>query len=465
MAFQGQEPKLGGALLRRCRTVATATTSAIILTLALFAAQSAHADYTAIVIDVTNGNVLFERGADTQKYPASLAKMMTLYMAFDAIERGDITMETEWSVSSRASQQPPSKLGLRSGDTIAVQDAIMSLMTKSANDVATVVAEGLSGSEWQFAQDMTAKAQQLGMTRTRFGNASGLPDESMVSTARDMATLALRLQNDFPQYYELFSTTSYTYRGNTYGNHNKLLGVVEGVDGLKTGYTQAAGWNLAASAVRDGRRIVAVLMGGKSRLWRDERMKQLIGEGYVIAASLDRDVPLPEGHPLRGQPVMVASLEVTPAIPTTTAVVSDAPLVITSTQFSAGGVPYPVAHPTRGDVVPTSAFSIDTIAQAIDTGGQTALLSTAQGSAEEQPWAMQVGAYSKFENAYQAIDTAEYHLRDVMGEVAAVVTSSETEAGEFYRARFVGLSEDQARQGCRVLASRNLPCAVVRFGL
>ncbi len=443
--------------MRRCRA---ALLGVVVLAAALAGAQAAQAGYTAIVVDTTNGNVLFERGADTQKYPASLTKMMTIYMVFDAVERGEITMDTEWSVSSRASQQPPSKLGLRSGSTITVRNAVMALMTKSANDVATVVAEGMSGTEWQFAQDMTAKARELGMTRTQFGNASGLPDESMVSTARDMATLAMRLQDDFPQYYDLFSTTSFTYNGQTYGNHNKLLGVVDGVDGMKTGYTRAAGWNLAASAIRDGRRIVAIIMGGKSRIWRDERMKQLIGEGYVIAARLDLEVPLPDGHPLREQPIMVASVEVTQE---TVATLPATPTAVT--EFSAGGVPYPKTHPTRETML-AGAFSIDNIARAIDGGdGETPLLTTAQGSAEATPWAMQVGAYSQFENAYQAIDTAEFHLRDVMGEVAAVVTSSETEAGEFYRARFVGLSEDQARQGCQILMSRNLPCAVVRFGL
>ncbi|MEM7122942.1 MAG: D-alanyl-D-alanine carboxypeptidase family protein [Pseudomonadota bacterium] len=441
--------------MRRCRA---ALLGVVVLVAAFSAAQVAQAGYTAIVIDTTNGTVLYERGADTQKYPASLTKMMTIYMVFDAIEQGEITMDTEWTVSSRASQQPPSKLGLSSGSTITVRNAVMALMTKSANDVATVVAEGMSGTEWQFAQDMTDKARDLGMTRTQFGNASGLPDESMVSTARDMATLAMRLQDDFPQYYDLFSTTSFTYNGQTYGNHNKLLGVVDGVDGLKTGYTRAAGWNLAASAMRDDRRIVAIIMGGKSRIWRDERMKQLIGEGYVIAARLDLEVPLPDGHPLREQPIMVASAD---AAQVPAATLPATPMAVT--EFSAGGVPYPKAHPTRETML-AGAFSIDNIARAID-GSETPLLTTAQGSAEETPWAMQVGAYSQFENAYQAIDTAEFHLRDVMGEVAAVVTSSETEAGEFYRARFVGLSEDQAREGCQILMSRNLPCAVVRFGL
>jgi len=445
MAIPRQSRRFGGVTRKGWRGALTGLAALVLLVMAVGTAQ---AGYTAFVIDVTNGNVLYERGADTQKYPASLTKMMTLYMVFSALERGDIDMDTEWTVSTRANQQPPSKLGLGVGSTIAVRDAIMALMTKSANDVATVVAEGMSGTEWQFAQDMTAKARQLGMSRTTFGNASGLPDDSMVSTARDMATLALHLQNDFPQYYDLFSTRSFTYRGQTYGNHNKLLGVVEGVDGLKTGYTQAAGWNLAASAMRDGRRIVAVLMGGKSRIWRDERMKQLIGEGYVIAARLDRDVPLPDEHPLRSEQVMVAGLIETPA--------QVYPRVV-------GGIPVPLPHPTRETAL-ASAFSINTIAQAIGEDG-TPLLTTAQGSVDDAPWAMQVGAYSKFENAYSAIDMAESHLHDVMGEVATVVTSSQTENGEFYRARFVGLSESQAREGCRILVEKNLPCAVVRFGI
>lgn len=393
--------------------------------------SAARADYSAIVLDATNGNILYQRNADTKRYPASLAKIMTLYLAFEQLQSGVITMDTEWTASARAAAQPPTNVGLRVGDTIKVRDAIMTLVTKSANDVATVVAEGIGGTEWQFAQMMTAKAHELGMRNTVFANASGLPDSSMVSTARDISILSLRLQSDFPQFYPLFSTRSFTYRGNTYGNHNKLLGVVDGVDGIKTGFTNAAGWNLAASAIRDGRRIVAVVMGGQSRIWRDNRMKELLGDGFIIAAELDTPAPIPGVHPTRGDGVVaVAALD--PALP------------------------LPDLRPA--DTV-VALGEYDNAAQD-SLGGFV----TAQGSVEDLPWAVQVGAFSQFANAYRALDEAELVLNPIFGgKGTSVVTAAENEGATLYRARFVNLSESQAREGCRVLAARNLSCAVVRY--
>ncbi|MDA0952896.1 MAG: D-alanyl-D-alanine carboxypeptidase, partial [Proteobacteria bacterium] len=392
---------------------------------------AARADYSAIVLDATNGNILYQRNADTKRYPASLAKMMTLYLAFEQLQNGTVTMDTEWTASARAQAQPPTEVGLRAGDTIKVRDAIMALITKSANDVATVVAEGIGGTEWQFAQMMTAKARELGMRNTVFANASGLPDNSMVSTARDISILSLRLQSDFPQLYPLFATRSFTYRGNTYGNHNKLLGVVDGVDGIKTGFTNAAGWNLAASAIRDGRRIVAVVMGGQSRIWRDNRMKELLGEGFIVAVELDTPAPIPGVHPTRGDGI-VAVAAVDPALPLPDARPAD-------TVVALGEYDNAAQDPQGGFV-------------------------TAQGSVEDLPWAVQVGAFSQFANAYRALDEAELVLNPIFGgKGTSVVTAAENDGATLYRARFVNLSESQAREGCRVLAARNLSCAVVRY--
>ncbi|MDA1070550.1 MAG: D-alanyl-D-alanine carboxypeptidase [Proteobacteria bacterium] len=392
---------------------------------------AARADYSAIVLDATNGNILYQRNADTKRYPASLAKMMTLYLAFEQLQNGTVTMDTEWTASARAQAQPPTEVGLRAGDTIKVRDAIMALITKSANDVATVVAEGIGGTEWQFAQMMTAKARELGMRNTMFANASGLPDDSMVSTARDISILSLRLQSDFPQLYPLFATRSFTYRGNTYGNHNKLLGVVDGVDGIKTGFTNAAGWNLAASAIRDGRRIVAVVMGGQSRIWRDNRMKELLGEGFIVAVELDTPAPIPGVHPTRGDGI-VAVAAVDPALPLPDARPAD-------TVVALGEYDNAAQDPQGGFV-------------------------TAQGSVEDLPWAVQVGAFSQFANAYRALDEAELVLNPIFGgKGTSVVTAAENDGATLYRARFVNLSESQAREGCRVLAARNLSCAVVRY--
>jgi D-alanyl-D-alanine carboxypeptidase len=394
--------------------------------------------YTAIVIDATNGNILYQHDADKERYPASLTKMMTLYMIFDALENGTVTPDTMFSVSAHAEAMQPSELGLVEGNSISVDDSIMALMTKSANDVAATVAEGLAdGSEWRFGVMMTEQARELGMSNTTFTNASGWHDDDMMSTARDMAILSLRLQSDFPQYYHLFATTSWTYQGNgqTYGSHNKLLGVVDGVDGLKTGYTRPAGWNLAASAVVDGRRIVAVVMGGETRVWRDQRMTELIGEGFIIAAELDRVVPVPGIHPMRGDNgTQFASLE---------------PLT-----FDA------IPQPETNEV--DAATFEDLVASALNL--ENGEFAPEQGSGGDLPWAVQVGAFSEFENAYRALDTAETYLASIIGGHASnVVTAAESAGSTLYRARIINLSESQARAGCKELYARDLPCAVVRY--
>lgn len=235
---------------------------------------------TSIVVEHGSGTVVSESGADTVTYPASLTKMMTLYLAFEALRAGRIEMATRLPVSPEAARQPPSKLGLRPGSTIRVDDAIRALAVKSANDVAVVLAEGIGGSEARFAQLMTYRARELGMTRTRFVNASGLPDEQQRTTARDMATLAGRLLTDFPEYYGFFGLPYFVWRGRTYHNHNRLLGIYPGMDGLKTGYIRASGYNLAASAVRNGRRLVAVVLGGSTSGERNREMVRLLDEAF-----------------------------------------------------------------------------------------------------------------------------------------------------------------------------------------
>ena len=217
------------------------------LLLPVASANTAQAKYASLVLDADTGQVLHSVNADTRNYPASLTKMMTLYLVFEALERGEITMKTQWKASARVARQPASRLGLARGAKIRVSDAVLALITKSANDVATLVAESLAGSERDFALKMTAKARELGMARTTFRNASGLGNRGQLSTARDMATLALALIRDFPQYYKLFSTQKYKHGDRTYKNHNKLLTAYEGTDGIKTGYISASGFNLVAS--------------------------------------------------------------------------------------------------------------------------------------------------------------------------------------------------------------------------
>lgn len=232
--------------------------------------------YAAIVIDAETGQILHQENANAPRHPASLTKIMTLYVLFEQLDAGRLKLDTELPVSAFAAHQPPTKLHVRTGKTIAVEDAIQALITRSANDVAVVIAEAISGSEAEFAKLMTQKAHALGMTGTTYVNASGLPADEQITTARDQALLGRVIQERFPDYYRYFSVVWFRYRGRNIHNHNALLGQVEGVDGIKTGYTEASGYNLTASVKRDGKHIVAVVLGGKSNAKRDARMRELI---------------------------------------------------------------------------------------------------------------------------------------------------------------------------------------------
>ncbi|MDP9196903.1 MAG: D-alanyl-D-alanine carboxypeptidase, partial [Pseudomonadota bacterium] len=227
--------------------------------------------YSAILMDAATGRILHSEAADQKRYPASLTKMMTLYLAFDALKAGKLKPGQKLKISSRAASQAPSKLGLVPGKTISVENAILALTTKSANDAAVVLAEAIAGSEKAFAERMTRKARQLGMTATVFQNASGLPNFRQVTTARDIATLSRALIRSHSRYYHYFSRTSFSWNGRTHTNHNRLLGHYPGADGLKTGYIDASGFNLAASAIRGKKRLICVVFGGPSGSWRDEK--------------------------------------------------------------------------------------------------------------------------------------------------------------------------------------------------
>jgi D-alanyl-D-alanine carboxypeptidase len=246
--------------------------------------------YAAIVVDANTGDILHSANPDSLRHPASLTKIMTLYLLFERLEAGKVKLDTQFEVSVHAASQAPSKLGLKPGQTISVEDAIKALVTKSANDIAVVVAEALGGSEDEFARQMTRKARALRMSKTVYKNASGLPDDEQVTTARDQALLGLAIQERFPRYYQYFSTRTFTFRGRSMGNHNRLLGRVEGVDGIKTGYTRMSGFNLVTSVKRGGRHIVATVLGGKSAGQRDARMRELI-EARIAEASTKKTSP------------------------------------------------------------------------------------------------------------------------------------------------------------------------------
>jgi D-alanyl-D-alanine carboxypeptidase len=245
--------------------------------------------YADLVMDANTGAVLHAENADSLRHPASLTKIMTLYLLFEQLEAGKLRLDSRMEVSEHAAQQAPSKLGLAPGQTIMVEDAIRALVTKSANDAAVVIAEAIGGDEDAFARLMTRKARALGMSRTVYNNASGLPDDEQLTTARDQVTLGRAIQDRFPRYYAYFKTPSFVYRGHAIRNHNRLLGKVEGVDGIKTGYTRASGFNLVTSMRRGNRYVVAAVLGGTSGASRDARMRSLV-EQHIASASSSRTV-------------------------------------------------------------------------------------------------------------------------------------------------------------------------------
>ena len=241
--------------------------------------------FASIVVDANSGDVLQATSADSLRHPASLTKIMTLYMLFERLESGKLKLDSTMDVSENASEQAPTKLGLQPGQSLRVEDAIKGLVTRSANDAAVVIAESIGGSEENFAKDMTRKARALGMSKTVYTNASGLPDDDQVTTARDQALLGRAIQDRFPKYYRYFATDAFSYRGRTIRNHNRLIGRVEGVDGIKTGYTRSSGFNLVTSMKRGNRFLVGVVLGGRSGGSRDAIMRNLLAENVSKAAT------------------------------------------------------------------------------------------------------------------------------------------------------------------------------------
>ena len=275
--------------------------TAIILALYICAGLNSKAmaasGFSAVTVDAATGKIIYGKNIDDKRYPASLTKVMTLYVLFEEIEAGRMSFSTSMKVSKKASLQQPSKLGLRAGSTISARDAMYALITKSANDAAMVIAEHISGSQDAFAKRMTSTARSIGMTRSTFTNPNGLPDTRQVTTARDMATLGLRIQRDFPGYYKYFATRSFKYGRRTHGNHNRLLGRLKGVDGIKTGYTRASGFNLISSRELNGRRIVGVVLGGKTGNARNTYMTNILNRDIAKATLNGNRIAAVAGSP------------------------------------------------------------------------------------------------------------------------------------------------------------------------
>ena len=383
--------------------------------------------YAAIVIDANSGEMLYDKRADSPRYPASVTKVMTLYLAFEALSEGRLKPTDRVVISPRAAAQAPTKLGLPAGDSLSVDEAIRAMSIKSANDVAVAMAERLGGSESRFAALMTLRGQELGMRNTRFVNASGLPDSRQISTARDLAILSRAIMRDFPQYYSYFSQTSFTFRGNTIRGHNRLLTSMQGFDGLKTGYTNASGYNLAGSAVRDGRRLIAVVLGGSSTAWRDNNMEDLLttgfdvlkrrsrGERTTIAANLFEDEP-------RGPIMRPSSEEGDGDQAGMTIVLTDNP------------------RPKPVKVAPTLKAA------------------KAVASKPKGQWGVQVGAFKSKGLANEQLSLVRSRFARVIADAEGAVEGA---AGGNFRAQFQGLTAEAARGACSALSAKRVPCMVL----
>ncbi len=397
----------------------------VLLLFSLSNQAQANPRYASIVIDADTGEILHESRANASRYPASLTKMMTLYMLFEALEQGSMTMHTRLLVSAHAATMPQTNIGLRSGDTISVRKAIPALIVRSANDVAAVVAEALGDSEANFGRMMTTKARMLDMDSTTFRNASGLPNSGQKTTARDMVILSARLMQDFPQHYHYFSVQSFQYKGVTYNSHNRMVRNTEGVDGLKTGYIRASGFNVATSAKRGNRRVIAVVMGGKTAASRNRHIAQL----------LDRTFP-------RASAKLTSYAAVIPGIGTPS-------------------VPVPRSKPgtqLKPTLKPTHSLE--------ETYGQTVAQHDVQLNADElqmvavadnNDWAVQIGTYLEHDRAQAQARAA---TRWVAGEM--VITEVEINNRKLYRARLEGLQEKQAHTACKSLVQRGMECIVVQ---
>jgi D-alanyl-D-alanine carboxypeptidase len=391
------------------------------------------------VIDADSGAVLHAVDADEQTYPASLTKMMTLYMTFEALQQRRIQLEHRLSVSEFAASMSPSKLNLKPGSSIRLEEAILGVVTKSANDAAVVIAEALGGSEENFAAMMTQKARRLGMSRTYFENASGLPNTNQVTTARDMALLGRALIYDFPQYYPYFSTRSFVYAGHVQANHNHLLANYDGADGIKTGFIRASGFNLVASAKRDGRRLIGVVFGGQSQPWRDGQMKRLLDQGF--ARTVDETQVANITDPVLNDTVA----------PQTKLVRLQLDNLVTQSDAS----PKPVLGADKVKPVSTAAL---TITPPPKKGAKDGAVPAA-GASASGAWLVQVGAFRGQAQATAASKAAikAAHLNQGQVNISPLQNGRNT----LYRARVTGLGEAQARDACKALERERMACVVV----
>ena len=394
-----------------------------VLILAMLRVATANASVSSIMIDAANGDVMYEMNADERRYPASLTKLMTLYITFNALENNHIKLTDKLKVSRTAAGRSPSKLGVRAGETITVKDAIMAVIVKSANDCATVLAEHFAPTEADFAVLMTNTAHKLGMNHTTFKNASGLPNKQQKTTARDMAVLAMAVYHHFPQYYKWFSAKSFQYKGRTIGGHNYILKTFAGADGMKTGYTAASGYNIITSAKRSGKRVIAVTMGHNSVGERDKKVSKMMDRGLVHMQKGDVDVAALTNEingkgTIKAKETRVASVQKKTPVKTQNVRLAKAQ--------------------NKTAVKPTQ------VAAAVSNGR----------------YAVQVGSFSDYQRARNYALTVKNKLAKKYAVHDIKVEKVQAESKTVYRSKVIGLAKNDANTICRNMKRSNQACLV-----
>lgn len=477
----------------------------------LFGLHAGSSDATAeprtasIVVDANSGAVLHSKAADEPVHPASLTKMMTLYLTFELIELGRLSYDSKIKMTEEGAAAAPSKLELEPGEELTVLDAIKALVTKSANDVAIALAQHIGGTEANFARLMNKKAREIGMTHTTFRNASGLPDPEQITTARDMVTLGLRLQDDFPRHYRLFSTRAFSYGGKTFRNHNGLLTRYRGTDGIKTGYTRASGFNLVTSVHRDGKHLVAAVFGGETAGERNARMKSLLNSAFPKAStqvtrkpSLIARAPQParatrppmrvaeatEKSPEPPAPALAAAPPVAPERGTSIAVARVRPVRI-GTNGPTPREPHPETAPRTQPQLAVASTSPEIAFPRFvpDTGAlqpstleaQAARLERDEGVPAPQPisapapraaarggFDIQIGAYGDSAEAERRMSAARQRAGGMLDAHRAVAMPVKSGNGKLYRARFSGFDATAANETCSRLRNLKIDCFVAR---
>ncbi|QSZ57510.1 peptidase M15 [Rhizobium sp. ZX09] len=400
-------------------------------------ASPAQAGYAHFIMDANTGKVLAARNADVLNHPASLTKMMTLYLTFEALHAGKLRWDQKITMSKNGASVIPSKLYVRQGQTFTVREAIYGMIVKSANDMAEGMGDHLGGSEARFAEMMTRKARQLGMTKTVFRNASGLPNKSQVTTARDMAKLGLALQRDFPKEYSLFATQSFNFRGKRIRGHNNLMYRYQGMDGIKTGYTNASGFNLVSAVNHNGRRVVGVVLGGKTARSRDAQM----------AALLDKAVP--QASRGRNTEQLVASANVSRTFDVAAAVPPAA-------------VPLPMFAERRADPVAMQIATANAdVADMMQVSAIPRPAPAAASAGQRSRWEVQIAATDSEAAARSLLANARSNIGNYSG-IAPYTEAVQSGSATLYRARFTGF-EDQssAVSACKALKARSYACVVM----